>query len=121
MSDLYDSYREVNGNSKNDNSYQKELNKNKLKEITKKKFTTTMIGSLDTYQKFFGFLWQDGLDENELTANEKRFKELWQEARNEILNKGNAQLRAALKEIDEYEFFMVKRSYTFRIDNSNVE
>lgn len=61
-----------------------------------KKFQTTMIGSLAKFEKAFGYLW---LQDN---SNREKFEEIWDNTRNEILNNGNKQSRAAINELKEY-------------------
>lgn len=61
-----------------------------------KKFQTTMIGALAKFEKSFGYLWtQDN-------SNREKFEEIWEFTRNEILNNGNKQSRAAMNDIREY-------------------
>lgn len=60
-----------------------------VREQLKKKILTTTIGSLARFEKYFGFLW--GQDKNHLTKQEENMLDLWEEARNEILDLGNKQ------------------------------
>ncbi len=81
--------------------------KDRLKKIAQAKVKTTMIGALSVVEKTFGFLW--GLDEfgnesgRELTENERLLKEMFEKARNEILDNGNTQLRNLLIELEQYD------------------
>jgi hypothetical protein len=93
----------------------KENSRRRLQDAIKKKMTTTMIGSLDSFEKRFAYLWAGGLPFSELTENQKDFRDLWTEVRNEVLNKGNSQLRAIMQEIDEYETLWMGKKYNFTI------
>lgn len=76
--------------------------KKKLLRAIETKFKTSFIGALNQFEKKFGFLWGHGKPDSELTSSELEFKELWNEARAEVLNNGNNQLRASQEEIAEY-------------------
>ena len=81
----------------------KDDSKQKLKANAEKKLKTSLIGSLDSYEKNFGHLWGHGRDVRDLTQSEKLWRDLWEKVRKEILDRGNNQLRALKSEIDEYE------------------
>jgi len=86
------------------NEQKRKLNdKQRLEYNITKKIKTTMIGALATFEDFFGDLW--GIDKNldELSEAEMKCLEDWNEARKEILNNGNVQIRAAQDEISEYD------------------
>ena len=83
----------------NEEKYKDSSKKRLIKNI-EKKFKTTMIGSLACFEKYFGDLW--GHDDDELSAEQLKFKELWEQARTEILNNGNSQLMIAQEEIAQY-------------------
>jgi len=80
----------------------KEASANRLSKIAKKKIQTTMIGSLSTVEKFFGFLWGHG-DGEELTPEQEHMKNLFDEARAEILDRGNSQIRNLETEVAQYD------------------
>lgn len=84
---------------KNQESY-KENSKKRLINNIDKKFKTTMIGSLAVFEKYFGELWGHG--NSNLTEEQKRYRQLWEEARTDILNNGNTQMRIAQEEIAQY-------------------
>lgn len=71
-----------------------------LKLLRKRR--TTFIGNISILENKIGFLWGHG-KKGELTEDEQKWKEIWTEIRNEILNNGNNELRALVKEIDEYD------------------
>ena len=107
---------------KNQESY-KENSKKRLINNIDKKFKTTMIGSLAVFEKYFGSLWGHG--EPSLTEEQKHFRELWEEARTDILNNGNTQMRIAQEEIAQYSMtwnrykteFIIKKEPKKEIEN----
>jgi transcription termination factor Rho len=84
---------------KRDDRY-KEVSKDRLFQIAKKKVQTTMIGALDTIEKSFGFLWQT---DSELTQEQVQLKSIFENARSEILDRGNTQIRNLEAEISHYD------------------
>ena len=71
--------------------------KDRLSKILKKKIQTTMIGALSSMEEHFGFLWD--VD----TEQHKAMKELYDQVRSEILDKGNNQARNIDAELSQYE------------------
>ncbi len=80
---------------------------NNTKEEIRKKILTTTIGSLARFEKYFGYLWGHGKEE--LTAEEERMLDYWEEARYEILNLGNQQIRS----LDNNINFSYKQRYHY--------
>ena len=78
-----------------------ERSTNRLKKEIKKRIQTTMIGSLSSVEKYFGFLWGEDSD-SEPTAKQEQMREIFEEMRTEILDKGNTQIRNADAEIETY-------------------
>lgn len=74
--------------------------KQRLTSIISRKFTTTFIGSLDIFEKYFGFLWKS--EDGVLTPEQQSMKQLYEQVRTEILNHGNNQRRAAENEIGNH-------------------
>lgn len=87
-----------------------------LIESIYKKFQTTMIGSLARFENIFGYLWENDTKEGD------KFAEMWEYARNSILNNGNKQARAA---VDDLTRFLnpnkTKYSYKFYFDDKQGE
>ncbi len=80
----------------------REVSKDALFKSCKKKIQTTMIGALDVVEKRFGFLWAfEGSDE--LSDEQKQLKDIYDEARADILDKGNTQIRNLESEFSNYE------------------
>lgn len=80
---------------------QKEVARERLCKIATKKIKTTMIGALSSVEKFFGFLWNQ--TDQALTPEQQHLKNLYEEARAEILDKGNTQIRNLEAEFTNYE------------------
>lgn len=87
----------------------KEVSKNKLYQVSKKKILTTMIGALDSVEKNFGFLWADGEDMN---SQQRQMKTIYDQIRSEILDKGNTQIRNLEAEFSSYDIVFKKYSTT---------
>ena len=80
----------------------KDVSKDRLLKLAKKKVQTTMIGSLSTVEKFFGFLWGHET-EGSPTPEQEHMKELYEEVRSEILDRGNTQARNLEAEFVYYD------------------
>lgn len=80
----------------------KDVSKDRLLKISKKKIQTTMIGALSTLEKQFGFLWGHGTEEP-LTPEQQHLRDLYDEVRSEILDRGNAQSRNLEAEFSQYD------------------
>lgn len=84
------------------NEQYKENSKKRLLNNIKKKFDTTIIGSLAAFEEEFGYLWGHGKHYNELTETEQEFRDMWNDVRSKILDNGNFNLRSAQTEISQY-------------------
>jgi len=80
----------------------KEISQQALYKFAEKCIRTTMIGSLDAIEKSFGFLWNFDSQE-ETTDEQKILKNIYEEARASILDKGNNQIRFLKNEFTDYE------------------
>lgn len=90
-----------------------DFSREKLKKDFKKKMTTQMIGAIAAMEDRFGHLW--GMDSNDdtLTADQEQWLDVWEEVRQQILDKGNAQIRAILDELDNYSIKWNGYQYQF--------
>ena len=79
----------------------KDMSKNRLYEISRKKIQTTMIGALDSIEKSFGFLWQT--TEGDMSAEQQELKKIFESTRSEILDRGNTQMRNLQTEFINYD------------------
>jgi transcription termination factor Rho len=96
----------------------KEISKSNLYKSSKKKIQTTMIGALDVIEKSFGFLWCFDSD-SELTEEQKHLKQIYEEARASILDKGNTQIRNLEAEFSNYE--ISRKRYQINLPMSHSE
>ena len=87
----------------------RELSKDKLFKAAKKKIQTTMIGALSTLESSFGFLWGFEVPEEDKTPEQKRVYEIYEEARAQILDRGNTQIRNLESEFVNYD--IVRKRY----------
>ena len=95
-------------------SKNKEVSKERLLKISKKKIQTTMIGALSTVEKYFGFLW--GHESGEaLTPEQEHVKQLFDEVRSEILDRGNNQARNLEAEFNNYEINWLRYQITLPV------
>jgi hypothetical protein len=88
-----------------------------LEDILSKRFQTTMIGSLYQFEQEFGYLWGFDKDDEDLTESEHRFRLKWEDVRYNILNNGNNQLRAAIKDSQKIKHNQDKYRYNYRFNN----
>ena len=77
--------------------------KKKLMDLVNKKFKTTMIGAIASFEEAFGQLWGHGLQDQDLDEDQQYWRGIWEDVRDEILNKGNAQARAAQEELSVHD------------------
>jgi len=95
----------------------KEGSKQRLVKAVEKHIRTSFIGALDAFEKEFGYLWGHGKDVEELSEDELTFREVWNRARDKVLDNGNDRIKNASEEIDQYNVewnkfqtnFVVKR------------
>ena len=92
----------------------KEVSKDRLLKISKKKIQTTMIGALSTIEKHFGFLWGHESGQ-ELTPEQEHVKQLIDEVRSEILDRGNNQARNLEAEFNNYEINWLRYQITLPV------
>ena len=89
--------------------------KERLRRIIRKKIQTTMIGSLDTLEKHLGFLWEGDDKES------KEIKEIYNTIRQEILDRGNDQIRNIDTELNQYDIVWLRYHLTIPIKRRNQE
>lgn len=97
---------------------EKEICKDKLLKASKKKVQTTMIGAIYSVEQKLSFLW----DANQNIEDAAYFKNLFEELRSEILDKGNNQIRNLENEFHKYEVTYKKYYYQLPfIGNEELE
>lgn len=79
--------------------------RDRLAKIITTKIRTTMIGALETVEKTFGFLWDQSPE----------MRELYEKARNEILDRGNNQIRNITTELEQYDIEWLRYQYTLPV------
>jgi len=81
--------------------YIAQKSKQRLKAIANKKFKTCFIFALAEFEKMFGIdIWGYNLSDDQLTPEQRANRDKWYMVRKNILDKGNIQARALIKEID---------------------
>ena len=104
---------------KESESKYKDNSKRRLSNILKKKFDTTIIGSLAAFEEKFGELWGHGLAMGDLDEDQRYWREVWMETRSKVLDNGNANLRAAQNAISQYTLSWNRYVTNFNTDNRN--
>lgn len=102
----------------------KEINKTtkgsiKLLRLLKKKITTIFIGDIFSIENKFGYLWGKNKKIEELTEDEKKYRNLWNELRVEILDRGNKIFRSIEQEINIYEIKFLGYRITMTKEKGN--
>ena len=97
----------------------KEVSKDRLLKISKKKIQTTMIGALSTVEKHFGFLWGHE-SPDALTPEQEHMKELYDLVRSEILDRGNNQGRNLETEFMNYDITWLRYQITLPLKPLNI-
>ena len=92
--------------------------KNNIEYILRKKIETTMIGALARFEDGFGDIW--GIDNDNPTQEQLRYRIIWENIRNEILDHGNNQLRKGISELRGTRDDKIKYSYYYKF-NTNKE
>ena len=102
-------------------SRDKDVSKNKLFNVSKKKIQTTMIGALSTIEEKFGFLWGFDLEESQRTPEHKHVHEIYEEIRAKILDRGNTQIRNLESEFINYDIVRKKHYISLPVSQKNGE
>ena len=99
----------------------KELSKDKLFKAARKKIQTTMIGSLSTLESSFGFLWGFDVAEEDKTSEQKTIYEIYEDARAQILDRGNTQIRNLESEFVNYDIIRKKHYITLPVNTGEKD
>jgi hypothetical protein len=99
----------------------KDVSYESLLKYAKKKVQTTMIGSLSDIESFLGFLWGFGEPDPQLSEEQKHMKEIFEEVRAKILDRGNTQIRDLELEFVNYEISRKKYFIKLPVDNPKGE
>lgn len=93
-------------------SYNKS-SKDRLTKILEKKMQTCFIGPISQIENFFGSLWGKGKQKKNLTTDELKWLEVWNNVRTVILNNGNNQIRNMYSELNQYTTTWNRYNYQF--------
>lgn len=96
-----------------------EQSRKRLDKIVSVKVRTAFIGALAAFEDEFGFLWGQGLPEDQLTEEQLDMQELWIRARTNVLNNGNTQLRSLRTEIANQTVKWNRYQTDFQIGETN--
>ena len=103
-SDFAEFKHQANKKRGDKDSQYKDNSKRRLLNILKKKFDTTIIGSLAAFEENFGELWGHGLPLQDLDEDQRYWRDAWMETRSKVLDNGNSNLRASQNEVAQYTF-----------------
>lgn len=92
----------------------REQSKQRLLTILEKKLRTTFIGDIAAIEAKLGFLWGIDYKDADLTEEEKKFKILWNELRINILDRGNASIRALKLELEQHTIVWDGYNYSLK-------
>lgn len=84
-----------------------------LISIIEKRFQTSTIGSLARIEKYLGFVW--GHDKEFISITESDNRNIWLDLREDILDHGNHQMRAALTDIRKLLRDTLDNKNTFKV------
>lgn len=97
-----------------------EQSRRRLQKIVETKLRTSFIGAIAEVEESIGRqLWGHGLPEDECSAEQLRWRAVWEATRKEILNNGNNQLRAANNELTQYDVKWNRCSVTLPVRGRN--
>ena len=99
----------------------KDISRDKLFKAAKKKIQTTMIGSLSTLESSFGFLWGFDIAEEDKTPEQKKIYEIYEDARAQILDRGNTQIRNLEAEFVNYDIVRKKHYITLPVHTGDKD
>ncbi len=95
----------------------RDLSKDTLFKGAKKKIQTTMIGALSTLENSFGFLWGMNISDEDKTPEQKKLYDIYEEARSQILDRGNTQIRNLESDFVNYEIVRKRHYITLPIQS----
>lgn len=86
----------------------------RLRYYVEKRMQTIMIGALSKFEQNFGHLWGHFLDDEEpLTEDQLSFADDWERTRNQVLNQGNAQIRANKDDFEKWWPGSIRTRYSY--------
>lgn len=91
------------------------------KNLIVKRLQTTMIGALYEFEENFGYLWGLDKEPNELNESQIKFRNLWEDTRNRVLNNGNNQIRKCIADLRKVNKQYFKYNYYFKNNSDERE
>lgn len=85
-----------------------------LEEYAISRCKTILIGCLEEFETAFGFVWGHNQAYSTLTDEQKEMREVWAEARFEMLSKGQFRIDQLKDRMNSYDITN-KTNYTFRL------
>jgi len=98
-----------------------EESRRRLDRIISNKMRTTFIGALASFEEIFGFMWGHGESEDDLSEQQLMMRQLWDEARTQILNKSNNQLRAVRTELNNHVVSWKRHHLELKVNHEEGE
>jgi hypothetical protein len=111
--DFFKNKRIVEERRKRNEEKEKNESKERLKKMVRKNAMTIMIAALDEFEKEFGEEWGHGIPEDQLDDQQMEMQAAWESVREQILDRGNAKIRATMDEIDQYTISWERYQYKF--------
>jgi hypothetical protein len=116
--DIYSQMEDASNFSKKDEErnrkkYETE-SKTRLQKIITTKLRTSFIGALSSFEQNFGEIWGYGISEADLTDKQRKWRELWDLCRTNVLNNGNHQIRSCENEIMQYIVYWNRHQNIFK-------
>lgn len=93
--------------------------RNQIKTEFEKRIKTTMIGALSSFEKGFGEYM--GINNDNPSPKQQELCDIWEDVRQEILDRGNKQIRSMLDELDCYEIKYNRYQYKFNVKGDGYE
>lgn len=121
MSEFYDNKKICDNRRERNKIKMQEGSKQRLKKIVGKNFQTVMIGAIAAFEDGFGYLWGNGLHYNELTDEQKEFREIWEDVRNRVLDLGHQKKNGSLEEISHHTITWDLYQTTILLKERNYE
>ena len=118
--DIYNKLQDVSRQSYPTRDKLRKQSKDRVRKMVETRLRTTMIGAISKVEAFLGDKWGHGLKEEQCNPDQLDFYDVWEQCRDEILNVGNKQIRAALADLDSYDVEckdLKERRINFKVDN----
>jgi hypothetical protein len=102
---------------KQNTDFHKDKSRERLSLNMKKKVKTTMIGALASIEEHLGFLW--GHNQDNPTEDQDEIRDIFEDLRSEILDRGNHQIRNIDIELSQYD--IIWNRYRYNIPTNNKD